>query len=52
MRFYCTSTGPMGGLNCEVLLYLNWSHTSILFENPVGSRGIQNQRLTVLFISS
>ena len=18
MRFYCTSTGPMGGLNCEV----------------------------------
>ena len=26
MRFYCTSTGPIGGLNCEVLLYLNWSH--------------------------
>ena len=25
MRFYCTSTGPIGGLNCEVLLYLNWS---------------------------
>ena len=21
MRFYCTSTGPIGGLNCEVLLY-------------------------------
>ena len=20
MRFYCTSTGPIGGLNCEVLL--------------------------------
>ena len=26
MRFYCTSTGPIGGLNCEVLLYFNWSH--------------------------
>ena len=26
MRFYCTSTGPIGGLNCEVLLYINWSH--------------------------
>ena len=26
MRFYCTSTGPIGGLNCEVLLYSNWSH--------------------------
>ena len=40
MRFYCTSTGPIGGLNCEVLLtstgpigglncevllYFNWS---------------------------
>ena len=27
MRFYCTSTGPIGGLNCEVLpnrvLYIN-----------------------------
>ena len=23
MRFYCTSTGPIGGLNCEVLLYFN-----------------------------
>ena len=22
MRFYCTSTGPIGGLNCEVLLYI------------------------------
>ena len=22
MRFYCTSTGPIGGLNCEVLLQL------------------------------
>ena len=22
MRFYCTSTGPIGGLNCEVLLYV------------------------------
>ena len=21
MRFYCTSTGPIGGLNCEVPLY-------------------------------
>ena len=21
MRFYCTSTGPIGGFNCEVLLY-------------------------------
>ena len=20
MRFYCTSTGPIGGLNCEILL--------------------------------
>ena len=20
VRFYCTSTGPIGGLNCEVLL--------------------------------
>ena len=26
MRFYCTSTGLTGGLNCEVLLYFNWSH--------------------------
>ena len=26
MRFYCTSTGPIGGLNCEVILYFNWSH--------------------------
>ena len=41
MRFYYTSTGPtgglncevllysigpIGGLNCEVLLYFNWSH--------------------------
>ena len=28
MRFHCysTSTGPLCGLNCEVLLYLNWSH--------------------------
>ena len=26
VRFYCTSTGPIGGLNCEVLLYFNWSH--------------------------
>ena len=26
MRFYCTSTGPIVGLNCEVLLYFNWSH--------------------------
>ena len=26
MRFYCTSTGPIGGLDCEVLLYFNWSH--------------------------
>ena len=26
MRFHCTSTGPIGGLNCEVLLYFNWSH--------------------------
>ena len=41
MRFYCTSTGliggfncegllystdPIGGLNCEVLHYFNWSH--------------------------
>ena len=24
--FYCASTGPIGGLNCEVLLYFNWSH--------------------------
>ena len=23
MRFYCTLTGPIGGLNCEVLLYFN-----------------------------
>ena len=23
VRFYCTSTGPIGGLNCEVLLYFN-----------------------------
>ena len=22
MRFYCTSTGPISGLNCEVLLYV------------------------------
>ena len=22
-----TLTGPIGGLNCEVLLYINWSHT-------------------------
>ena len=22
MRFYCTSTGLIGGLNCEVLLYI------------------------------
>ena len=21
-----TSTGPIGGLSCEVLLYFNWSH--------------------------
>ena len=21
--FYCTSTGPIGGLSCEVLLYFN-----------------------------
>ena len=26
MMFYCTSTGPTGGLSCEVLLYFNWSH--------------------------
>ena len=28
MRFYCTSTDPIGGLNCEVLLYMyfNWSN--------------------------
>ena len=41
VRFYCTTTGPISGLNCEVLLYLtgpisglncevllyfNWSH--------------------------
>ena len=26
MRFYCTSTGPIGGLDCEVLLYI---HTHI-----------------------
>ena len=26
MRFYCKSTGPIGGLNCEVLPYFNWSH--------------------------
>ena len=25
MRFYCNSTGPIGGLNCEVVLYFNWS---------------------------
>ena len=23
---YSTSTGPIGGLNCEVLLYFNLSH--------------------------
>ena len=22
MRFYCTSTGPIGGHNCEVLLII------------------------------
>ena len=26
MRFYCTSTGPIGGLSCGVLLYFNWPH--------------------------
>ena len=26
MRFYCTSTGFIGGLDREVLLYFNWSH--------------------------
>ena len=29
MRFYCTSTGLIGGLNCEVLLYFNWSHKMV-----------------------
>ena len=44
MRFYCTSsgpigglncevlrtsTGPIGGLNCEVLLYFNSYHTYV-----------------------
>ena len=23
VRFYCTLTGPIGDLNCEVLLYFN-----------------------------
>ena len=39
MRFYCTSTGPIGGLNCEVLLYFNWSHRW----SPVGPVEVQNR---------
>ena len=33
MRFYCTSAGPIGGLNSEVLLeihtYINWSQMNV-----------------------
>ena len=29
MRFYCTSSGPIGGLNCEVLLYFKWCHSEL-----------------------
>ena len=39
MRFYCASTGPIGGLNCEVLLYFNWSHRWSL----VGPVEVQNR---------
>ena len=34
MRFYCTSTGPIGGLNCEVLLQILYKHTYIRISAP------------------
>ena len=30
MRFYCTSTDPIGGLNCEVLCYNSIAHSQVL----------------------
>ena len=32
MRFYCTLTGPTGGLNCDVLLYLT---SKICVKTPI-----------------